>query len=138
MKRVFLSLTMIAALVLTSCKETPKSDATEETKTEETATTDEKVEETATAESTDGAPSFSDSDVQAYVDSYESYIADYKKAVESKDMTAFADLGKKGQDLATKAQEVSGKITGADAEKLTTYMTAKAEELQELTKKMMQ
>jgi len=134
MKKVFLSLTMIAALAFTSCKETPKSDA-DKTKTETTA--EDKKDRTATT-STDGVPSFSDTDVQAYVDSYESYIADYKKAAESKDMTAFADLGKKGQDLAAKAQEVMGKLTGADAEKLTTYMTKKGKELQEYSKKILE
>ena len=138
MKKVFLSLTMITALVFTSCKETPKDDA-EGTPTEETVgTTAEKdVKDTAPV-ATDGVPNFSDADVQAYVDSYESYMADYKKAVESKDMTAFATLGQKGQDLAAKAQEVTGKLTGADAEKLTAYMTKKGEELTAYAAKMME
>jgi len=137
MKKVFLSIAMIATLMVTSCKENTKSDNSEETKTEATSEKPDDAPEAATTGS-EGTPSFSDSDVQDYVDTYESYIEDYKKAVESKDMTAFSALATKGQELATKAQEVSGKVSGADAEKLTSYMTAKAEEMQELSKKMME
>ncbi len=36
------------------------------------------------------------------------------------------------------AQSVSGKMTGADGERLAAYMTEKAEKIQELSKKMME
>jgi len=133
MKKVFLTCAVLAALAISSCKDkTTTTDA--ETRTETSA---EKLT-TETASSETGTPNFSDADVQDYVDAYESYLEDYKKAVESKDMTAFAALATKGQDLATKAQEVSGKLSGTDAQKLSAYMTKRAEELQELSKKMME
>lgn len=124
MKKVFLSIAIIGALMVTSCKDKAQTDATEETTTE--------------AESSDDTPNFSDPDVQAYVDAYDSYIEEYTKAAESKDMTAFAALGTKGQELATMAQGISGEMTGADGERLAVYMTEKAELIQELTKKMME
>lgn len=131
MKNVFLSFALICALVISSCKDKTPADKGTETATETSV-----IEPTETTSSAASIPNFSNADVQAYVETYESYLEDYKKAVESKDMTAFAALATKGQDLAAKAQEVSGKVTGADAEKLTAYMTKKAEELQELSKKM--
>jgi len=134
MKKVFLTYAVIAALAMTSCKDKTAEVTDSETRTEKT-TEDTSIE---TSSSDVDIPNFSDADVQAYVESYESYMEDYKKAAESKDMTAFTDLANKGQDLAAKAQEVSGKVSGADAEKLTAYMTKKAEELQELSKKMME
>ncbi|TMM53733.1 hypothetical protein FEE95_17700 [Maribacter algarum] len=134
MKKVFLTCAVIAALVILSCKDKSTTSSDSETRTE----TSSKETTTETSSSENGVPSFGDADVQAYVESYESYLEDYKKAVESKDMAAFPNLATKGQDLATKAQEVSGKVSGADAEKLTAYMMKKAEELQELSKKMME
>lgn len=135
MKRLFLNITMITVFMVTvsSCKDNAKSDAKESTTEATTA-----IDENSSSDSATGTPSFSDSDVQAYVDAYESYMEDYANAVESKDMGAFTALASKGQDLATKAQEISGKVTGTDAEKLTAYMTKKAKEVQELAKKMME
>lgn len=132
MKKVFLSVAMVAAIMVTSCKENAKTDASDKTRTE--ASTDEEATE-ATAESSDDTPNFSDPEVQAYVDAY---IKEYTKAAESKDMTAFANLATKGQELGTMAQNVSGKMTGADGERLAAYMTEKAEKIQELSKKMME
>lgn len=133
MKKVFLTCAVFAALAISSCKDkvSNESETSTETITEEVTTTE-------TTSSETGVPSFGDADVQDYVDTYESYIEEYKKAVESKDMSAFSNLATKGQELATKAQEVSGKVSGADAEKLTAYMTTKSKELEELTSKMMQ
>ncbi|KAG1658341.1 putative long-chain-fatty-acid--CoA ligase [Nymphon striatum] len=126
---------MVAAIMVTSCKDNAKTDASDKTRTE--ASTDEEATE-ATAESSDDTPSFSDPEVQAYVDAYDAYIKEYTKAAESKDMTAFANLATKGQELGTMAQSVSGKMTGADGERLAAYMTEKAEKIQELSKKMME
>lgn len=134
MKKVLLTFAVLAALAITSCKDNAKADTTEETKTETNAENSEEK----TTETSSGAPSFSDSDVQAYVDTYEAYLASYTKAVEAKDMNALADLATKGQELGTMAQGISGKMTGADGERLAAYMTEKAEELQKLSKKMME
>ncbi|WP_299180785.1 hypothetical protein [uncultured Aquimarina sp.] len=143
MKKTILNFALIiAVLFAASCKNETKSDATDSAeKTEEVEKT-EKAEENSNEETTtaasDGVPSFSDEKVQEYVNSYEAYIEEYKKVVESKDMTAFASLGQKGQELGTKAQEVMGNLSGDDVKKLNDYMTAKSAELQELSKKLMQ
>ncbi|MEP3209570.1 MAG: hypothetical protein ABJN95_10295 [Maribacter sp.] len=128
MKNVIFTYSVLAALALTACRDKTTANTDAETKLETTAESTSSVA---------GIPNFHDADVQAYVESYEAYLEDYKKAVDSKDMTAFASLATKGQDLATKAQEVSVKVSDADAEKLTAYMSKKAEELQALSKKML-
>ena len=53
-------------------------------------------------------------------------------------MSKMADLGTMGQDLATKGTAAAQKVAAnpEEAEKLTTYMTAKANEVVELTKKL--
>jgi len=140
MKKAILNFALIIAVVFaTSCKNETKSEASDtEEKTEEVEKTEEKSEEKTETAASDGVPSFSDQKVQDYVNSYEAYIEEYKKVVESKDMTAFASLGQKGQELGTKAQEVMGNLSGDDVKKLNDYMMAKSTELQELSKKLMQ
>ncbi|MBW1296997.1 hypothetical protein [Aquimarina litoralis] len=142
MKKTILNFALIiAVLFATSCKNETKSDTSDTADKTEEVKTEEKTEEKSSddkAASSDGVPSFSDQKVQEYVDSYEAYIEEYKKVVESKDMTAFASLGQKGQELGTKAQEVMGNLSGDDVKKLNDYMMAKSAELQELSKKLMQ
>lgn len=140
MKKVILQFALILVIGFSfSCKNTNTS--TTENTTEETSNTEtaDKAEENQTETTSEGgAPSFSDAKVQEYVDAYEAYLEEYKKAVESKDMTAFASLGQKGQELGSKAQEISGGLSASDAKKLNEYMLKKSEEIQELSKKLMQ
>jgi len=140
MKKTILNFALVmAVLFAASCKNETKSEATESAeKTEEVEKVEEKTEEKTETAASEGVPSFSDEKVQEYVNSYEAYIEEYKKVVESKDMTAFASLGQKGQELGTKAQEVMGNLSGDDVKKLNDYMMAKSTELQELSKKLMQ
>ncbi|WP_226294213.1 hypothetical protein [Aquimarina algicola] len=142
MKKVFLGVLALMFLTVISCKEaTDKAKEGEENVEEVAEETAEKVEETTeevaeNVEATGDVPTFSDPAVQEYVNAYEEYIAEYTKIVESKDMTAFAGLSQKGQDLATKAQDISGKLTGEDAKLWTDYMTASSKKMQELAAKM--
>ncbi|WP_199912816.1 hypothetical protein [Aquimarina aquimarini] len=145
MKKFFLGAIALMFLSVISCKDTADKakdaadtagEAVEETAEKVEAAVEETAEKVEAA--VEGVPSFSDPAVQEYVNSYEEYVAEYKKIVESKDMTAFAGLSQKGQDLATKAQEVSGKLTGDDAQKWADYMTAKSKEMTELAKAMTQ
>ncbi len=145
MKKFFLGALALMFLTVISCKEaTDKAkDAAEnvEEATEDAANKIEEVTEEVTEtieDAVDGVPNFSDESVQAYVEKYEAYMAEYKKAAESKDMTAFAALGQKAQDLSAGAQEVAGKLTGEDAEKWTAYMTASAEKMQKYAQEMTQ
>ncbi|WP_282080767.1 hypothetical protein [Aquimarina algiphila] len=140
MKKVILNLSLVIAILATvSCKNEAKSDAsTSDETTETTETSGDRKEDSAATESADGVPNFSDEKVQEYVNAYEAYIAEYKKAVESKDMTAFAALGEQGQELGQKAQDVMGNLSGDDVKKLNDYMQEKSTQLQELSKKLMQ
>lgn len=144
MKKVIVNLSLVIAILFASCKSETKEASTSSENTENTENTETKEETENTEESNSndsakvGVPSFSDKNVQEYVNAYEAYIEEYKKAVESKDMTAFASLGQKGQELGTKAQEVMGNLSGEDVTKLSEYMQKKSEQLQELSQKMMQ
>lgn len=130
MKKLFAVLAIVG--VMTSCKD-KKAETPAETPTETPVETP-----TETPTVTDGVPTFSDPDVNAYVKSYEDYINAYKAAVESKDMTKMADLGTMGQDLATKGAAAAQKLAAnpEESQKLATYMTAKANEVMELSKKL--
>ncbi len=137
MKKVIVNLSLIIAILATvSCKNEAKSDAS--TSEETTQTSESRKEDSTSTESANGVPNFSDKKVQEYVNAYEAYIAEYKKAVESKDMTAFAALGEQGQELGQKAQDVMGNLSGDDVKKLNGYMQEKSTQLQELSKKLMQ
>ncbi len=134
MKKLFAVLALVG--VMTSCK-----DKKDEKKPEEPTTTPTDAAPTTdatTPAATSGVPTFKDADVTAYVQSYEDYIAAYKKAVEGKDMGKMAELGKMGQDLATKGTAAAQKLATSpdDAKKLADYMMAKSAEIMELSKKL--
>ncbi|WP_074409214.1 MULTISPECIES: hypothetical protein [Aquimarina] len=136
MKKVILNLSLVIAILAVSCKNETKSDSS--VSKDEVEKVEEKTEEKTSSQSANGVPNFNDDKVQEYVNSYEAYIEEYKKIVESKDMTAFASLGEKGQKLGQQAQEVMGNLSGEDVKKLNDYMQKKSEQLQELSKKLMQ
>ena len=137
MKKIFAVLALVG--VMTSCKDKKKdekkTDETTVTTPSDTATT---PPPTTPEVTTGGVPTFNDADVTAYVKAYEDYIAVYKKAAESKDMSKMAELGKMGQDLAAKGTAAAQKLATSpeDAKKLADYMTAKSAEIMEYTKKL--
>ncbi len=139
MKKTILSLLSLGIILFTtSCKDEAKSESSS---TEETTEVAEKKEESdksepAKSESSNDVPNFDNEQVQDYVNAYDAYMDEYKKAAESKDMTALGSLGQKGQELGQKAQEVMGNLSGDDIQKFNDYMQKKSAELQELTKKM--
>ncbi len=129
MKKLILGLAILATLSLASCK---KEGAATEEKTKKENT---EVKQEPKAD----VPAFDNEKVGEYIKSYDAYLEDYKKVVESKDMTKFQTLAAKGQELANKAQALTTEgLSEADAKKLNDYMQEKAKELQELAKKMMQ
>ncbi len=137
MKKIVLSALAIATLTIgVSCKNEAKTEKeTTATKTEKVET--KKEEKKTTTKASNGVPSFDSKEVQEYVNAYEAYLNEYKEAAEKKDMSAFAALGQKGQELATKAQEINGNISAEDAKRLGEYMTEKAKLIQEYSSKMM-
>jgi hypothetical protein len=136
MKKLFAVLALVG--VMTSCKDKKKEDKKPEVITAPTSDEPTHSDSPITEKPLPGVPSFNDADVTAYVKSYEDYIAAYKKAVESKDMSKMVDLAKMGQDLATKGTTAAQKLATSpeDAKKLTDYMTAKSAEIMELSKKL--
>jgi len=141
MKKTILSLLSLGIILFaTSCKDEAKSESSS---TEETTEVAEKKEESdksepAKSESNSNVPNFDNEQVQDYVNAYEEYMDEYKKAAENKDMAALGSLGEKGQALGQKTQEVMGNLSGDDIQKFNDYMQKKSAELQELTKKMME
>ncbi len=143
MKKFFLGALALVFVSVISCKDaadkTKEAAETAEEVVEETADkAKEVVEEVAETVETavEGVPNFSNEKVQAYVNKYEAYIAEYTKIVESKDMTAFAGLATKGSELGKEASEIAGELTGEDAKKWTDYMTASSEKMAALAQKM--
>ncbi len=133
MKKLVAVLALVG--VMASCKDKKKEEEKKPEETTSTTTTTTTTDQTTTAT---GVPTFSDPDVNAYVKAYEDYIAAYKAAVESKDMSKMGDLGKMGQDLAAKATAASQKLANnpEEAQKLADYMTARSAEIIELSKKL--
>lgn len=120
MKKVFLTLTVIGLVTLTSCKSEEKKveDATEnatEEVTEEAAEAAEAIDNTAAAVS--AVPQFSNAEVQQFADDYAKYYAEVKTAMTSGDQTKIMELQKKSVEWAQKAQEFTQKMTPEDAKK---------------------
>ncbi|MEO5945923.1 MAG: hypothetical protein ABIP79_03845 [Chitinophagaceae bacterium] len=135
MKKLFVVLAI--AGVMTSCEDKKAEDVktdTTETKMDEPKMDEPKMDEP----KTNGVPTFSDADVQAYANSYADLAEAYKKAAETKDMSKFADLSKMGQDLATKAAAMSQKLatTPDEAKKLSDFIMLKSNEIMEASKKI--
>lgn len=129
MKKLILGLAILATLTFASCKK-EGTEAKEEVKKENT-----EVKQETKA----NVPTFDNEKVGEYIKTYDAYLEDYKKVVNSKDMTKFQTLAAKGQELAKKAQALTAEgLSEADSKKLNDYMQKKAKELQELAKKMMQ
>lgn len=128
-------LALLLCWFFTSCKETsPKTEEVQDN-VEEVGNVDNEILE-ASEDLTSEVPSFGNPAVQDYVDSYEAYLEEYSKAVETKDINALSNLGPKGKELAVKAQEISGNMSVEDAQKFTHYMTEKAKLIQDLTSKI--
>lgn len=137
MKKVLLVVAIAGFMI--SCKDKKEEKKAEETTTTTPPTTTEPTTtEPSKMEASSGVPTFSDADVNAYVASYEEYVNTYKKAVEGKDMGKMMELSKMGQDLVAKGTAASQKLAShpEDAKKLADYMTARAAEIVELSKKL--
>ncbi len=129
MRKLILLFAVFASVVFVSCKD-------------QKATTDQKGATTKeiTQTKTDvDVPTFDNEKVGEYMKKYDSYIEEYKKIVNSKDMTKLQALGVKGQELAKQGQALlTGKLSSSDVKKLQDYMQKKSAEMQEIAKKMMQ
>ncbi len=129
MKKLILGFAVFASIAFISCKDKKAT-------TEKKGATTEEVTQTKTNVD---VPTFDNEKVGEYIKKYDSYIEEYKKIVDSKDMTKLQALGVKGQELAKEAQSLlTGKLSSGDVKKLQDYMREKSTEMQEIAKKMMQ
>ena len=74
------------------------------------------------------APTLSDPAAQEYVKEYDTFLAEYTAAVESKDQVKLQELGTKMITLSSKGTEALANLTGDDAVKLTEYIKMRANE----------
>ena len=126
---------ILFCLLALNCKESSEKKSEDQNTNEEIELTDKEALEDG-EKLIIGVPSFDNSAVQEYVNSYEGYLKEYARAVENQDIEALSELGPKGQELSNKAQEISGNMSVEDAQKFTHYMTEKAKEIRELTLNM--
>lgn len=127
MKKLFLALASVAMVGLIACNKGKEDNNAEGNQEVMETTTDAEL------------PEFDNEKLGEYMEVYDSYMKEYKEAVESKDMTKFQALTTKGQELAEKAQALTTEgLSESDTQKLNDYMQAKSKEMQELAQKMMQ
>lgn len=125
MKRILLSCAVLSLISFTACKNEAKdTDATVET----TETTNDGAEATAT----EGVPTFSDSEVQKYVDDYTAFIKEYTAAAKSGDATKLSALAGNLQEWNTKSTAIGEKLATnpEDAQKFNEYIQKLALEMQ--------
>lgn len=117
MKKVFLALTVIGLVTLTSCDDKKKAEETTVENTEvapETEPTVEtEVETTATA--TVEVPKFSNADVQKFADEYGAFYSEMIAASKAGDQAKLTELQNKAVEWAQKSQEWATKMTPEDA-----------------------
>ncbi len=129
MRKLILVFAVFTSVVLVSCKDQKATADKKGAATKEITQTKTDV----------NVPTFDNKQVGEYMKKYDSYIEEYKKIVNSKDMTKLQALGAKGQELAKQAQTLlTGKLSSGDTKKLQDYMQKKSVEMQEIAKKMMQ
>ncbi|WP_062059229.1 hypothetical protein [Aquimarina longa] len=78
----------------------------------------------------------SNPDTRKYIKDYERYVANYKKAVEAKDMDSFLRLSDASSDLSRQYNALMTKLPGEEIEKLSEYMQVKSDQLTKLAEKM--
>ncbi len=126
MKKVILSVLVVGALLVTSCKGEKKEvkPEVEETKVEKVETVAKETEKvvTETAKTIQSAlegvtiPEFKDPKVGEYLKTYTEYAKEYIDA--NGDVAKISKLATKGQELATKAQSFTSSLDPDDAKKL--------------------
>lgn len=83
-----------------------------------------------------GIPSFDSSLARTYVRNYETYIVNYKKAVNANDMDSFLKLSEASSDLTKQYNQLVSKLSSEDMQKLSKYMQAKTVQLNKISESM--
>ncbi|MFD2561999.1 hypothetical protein [Aquimarina rubra] len=156
MKNIVLSSLLCLFLVsVASCKKDPKTDQVEVIEEVVDSTdvvevveekkpvvkkkkkTTKKKKKATVIEVPAGAPSFKSTAARKYVRDYEAYVANYKKAVESKgDMDAFLKLSKSSSDLTNQYRKLISTLPADEMEKMSKYMQEKTKQIDALSRQM--
>ncbi|MFV0305653.1 MAG: hypothetical protein ACK5IC_09265 [Moheibacter sp.] len=121
MKKLFLAITVIGLVSLTSCKkeETKVEESTEQTAgTEETSTPEEAP---VTKSSNSDVPEFSNADIQKFANEYNTFYQEMIEAANSGDATKMQDLQAKAMDWSTKVAELTQTMTPEDQQKFSEW-----------------
>lgn len=119
MKKLFLAITVIGLVSLTSCKkeETKVEESTEQTTEETTTATEETTADDATAIAGVEIPEFSTPEIQEFAKEYATYFQEVMDATKSGDATKASELQAQAVEWTKKASEWTQKMTPEDAQK---------------------
>jgi len=107
-----------------------KKSSSTKTKKKSKATVDGTMRIPGTSFSTDNSMS------KKYIRDYESYVRNYKKAVDAKDMDSFLKLSDASSSLSRQYTRLISVLPGEEIEKLSTYMQVKSKQLDKLSSKL--
>lgn len=132
MKKLFLILAMGAVLV--SCGNKKKDE--KKTGSDTAATTSTTTTTTTTTSTTEGVPTFSDPEVQQWVNDYTAFVNSYMNAAKDKDMAKLSEIGMKASDWTSKSLAMTQKLAANpdEAKKFSDYMTKLSAEWAEAAK----
>ena len=120
MKKLFLAITVIGLVTVSSCKkeETKVEDATENATEEGAAAAEETAETVASSTATaSDIPQFSSPEIQKFAEEYAAYYNDMMAASKSGDAAKIQELSAKSTEWAKKASDFTQKMTAEDAQK---------------------
>jgi|SRR5690606_38221610 len=135
MKKVFLALTVIGLVSLTSCKNDKAETAQDNS--EEIQETVQDAQEEAADVAQDNAdvaaeiPTFSNPELQTFAQDYAKYFEEVKAAASTGDQTKIMELQKKAVEWSQKQQQIlsKGGVTPEDAQKLNDWVQKLASNL---------
>lgn len=120
MKKLFLAITVMGLVTVTSCKkeEAKVEDATEQATEDATTTAEETAEEVDnTTAAVSDIPQFSSPEIQKFAEEYAAYFNEVTEASKSGDAAKIQELSAKSVEWTKKASEWTQKMTAEDAQK---------------------
>jgi hypothetical protein len=124
MKKLFAVLALVA--VMTSCKDKKKDEKKPDATTTTTTTNpNSTTTTTTTTTSSAGVPTFSDAEVQQYVNDYTTFVTSVVDAYKSKDLAKAGELAGKMSDWSSRSMSVAQKLSANpdEAKKFSDYVT---------------
>jgi hypothetical protein len=126
MKKLLSLIAIVGIMASCNNKKEEKTDTSKDTAT--TTTPGDNTNNTTPTDNTTptgDVPTFSDPEVQKYVNDYSAFVAAYVEAYKSKDMTKVQELATKQTEWSAKTQNVAMKLANNpdEATKFSNYMT---------------